>query len=85
MVNRSGEGFFLHTCEKAYPSLGVTIFVKNQDWPLEVAGAKLGGGDRNVIYFFTQDDPYTILTIFLLGRPCLPLVFVKFRVKPPYT
>jgi len=34
---------FLHTCEKAYPSLGATIFVKNQDWPLEVAGAKLGG------------------------------------------
>ena len=36
---------FLHTCEKAYPSLGVTMpfLWKNQDWPLEVAGAKLGG------------------------------------------
>ena len=23
-----------------------------------------------IIYFSTQDNPYTILTIFLLGRPC---------------
>ena len=33
---------------------------------------KVGGKDTTkiTIKIFTQDDPYTILTIFLLGRPC---------------
>ena len=33
------------------------------------------------IHFFTQDDPYTILTIFLLGRPCPSSALHKYRVK----